>query len=669
MPSQTSTLITRAQHEASVAAIRRGLSATLTVKKPLTCSQWAEEYFYLSPESSGNEGRWSAIPYQTAMLDVMGADWPRTVDVIKSARVGYTKIAIAVCAYNLEHKRRNVTAYQPTDSDAKSFCKTEIDPMFRDVPVLLELAEASENKKRSDTLTQKAVGNKIFNILGGKSPARFRRVTSDLVMYDELDGFDREIGDEGDPLSLGDRCITNSSYPKSIRGSTPRLSHDSLIDAQVKLARMLFRYHVVCPNCEHAQPFVWAGFKWADDAELDVEARADTAYYECQGCDDHWHYSELWPLLESGFWATIEESEDGEPLPGYRIKTGDGDPILLDAEGLTVDWPRHVAFHIWAAYSVFMSWQDLVLEWLQAQGNVLKLKTFVNHRLGEPFEEVGESLDQHDLFERREHFNCPTQVLAVAASIDVQINRVEVSVYGFGRSEESWLLETTPIYGDPTTIDSALWNDLDDHLLGWNIKRDDGYTLRIDAVAVDTGYQTDNCYQYIATSRHARIHAIKGLPGDRAIVTAPTRQRTSKGQKIDLFGVGVDNAKALVMQRLASRSRSPIHLSMSTTLEQCEQFTAEKRITKYTRGFAKKVWTKLRDRNEQLDLAAYAIAALYILKPAWDALEVNRAPLDDSGQAAPTKQPTPGDAFEAEQKKARRESRSSRRKKGYVNRW
>jgi phage terminase large subunit GpA-like protein len=601
-------------------------SRTLMMKPPMSASQWADAHFYLSPESSGTEGKWECLPYQVGILDVCGSEEPRIVDLLKSARVGYTKMLDALVGYTLEHKRRNTVLYQPTDGDAKEFCKTEIDTMVRDVPVLATLAEASKNRKRDDTLTMKKLGNKILYVSGATSPARFRRITADTVLYDELDGFQHEIGDEGDPLKLGDRCITNSSFPKSIRGSTPTTKHGSLIYKEYHNAAIKFRYHVACPECAHMQPLEFKHFFWEKNGTLDE--RAATVKYVCCECKVGWLYSELWNLLESGEWRSDE---------GHRIVTGDLDPQLLDSEGMILDWPRHVAFHIWAAYSPFMSWMELIAEWLEAQGDYLKLKTFTNHRLGEHWEDEGETIDEHALFQKRESYKVPVDVLAVLASVDIQDNRVEIECAGFGYGEQSWHLEHHVIYGNTEHFwsDEAgelapVWRDLNDYLITAKFLRDDGVILGIDAAGVDTGYRTETAYRFCAKCSHQRVFALKGIAGDgRAVVSAPTRQRTIDKEPIDLFGVGVDSAKGIVLKRLSNmiKGESPeIHLNLDFTHEHCEQITAEMRATKFRRGFEVREWIKTRPRNEMLDLWVYLLAVLYIVNPSWKALDEQRQP-------------------------------------------
>ena len=49
-----------------------------------------------------------------------------------------------------------------------------------------------------------------------------------------------------------------------------------------------------------------------------------------------------------------------------------------------------------------------------------------------------------------------------------------------------------------------------------------------------------------------------------------------------------------------------------------DSLTAEKLQTKFNKGFAKRVWTKIRARNEALDCRVYSYAALKILNPNFD---------------------------------------------------
>ncbi len=68
-------------------------------KPKLTGSEWADRYYYLSPESSASPGKWKTLPYQREILDAMCDTQTEQVTFKKSARVGYNKMLNATIGY------------------------------------------------------------------------------------------------------------------------------------------------------------------------------------------------------------------------------------------------------------------------------------------------------------------------------------------------------------------------------------------------------------------------------------------------------------------------------------------------------------------------------------------------------------------------------------------
>lgn len=52
---------------------------------PVTPVEWADQNYYLPKESSYGEGEWKTLPFQIAIMNSMGNDQIRTVNLIKSA--------------------------------------------------------------------------------------------------------------------------------------------------------------------------------------------------------------------------------------------------------------------------------------------------------------------------------------------------------------------------------------------------------------------------------------------------------------------------------------------------------------------------------------------------------------------------------------------------------
>jgi phage terminase large subunit GpA-like protein len=257
-------------------AMRKGLSS-LRAPDPLTLDEWAEKYFYLSAESSQGEQRWESYPYPRAILCMMGDDQIEEFDLRKSARVGYSKMLLASIGYDAHHKRRNQCLWQPTDDDSDEFCKTEIEPMLRDVKALQEVFPDFMRKNKANTLNLKKFLHSLLYMKGGKSAGNFRRMTLQSAKIDEFDGFDQKIEGSADPFTLAFKRTEGATFPKIICGTTPRRKGLSHIEKREVVADVRMAFHIVCPHCKVNHPLLWGGknvrfgFKW--DKEDQIQAR------------------------------------------------------------------------------------------------------------------------------------------------------------------------------------------------------------------------------------------------------------------------------------------------------------------------------------------------------------------------------------------------------------
>lgn len=78
-------------------------------------------------------------------------------------------------------------------------------------------------------------------------------------------------------------------------------------------------------------------------------------------------------------------------------------------------------------------------------------------------------------------------VAVLTAGVDVQGDRLEVQIVGWGREEEAWVTDYRVLWGNPSG--PRLWSDLDGVLNGTRAD------LPVRAVAVDTrGHHTKMAY-------------------------------------------------------------------------------------------------------------------------------------------------------------------------------
>lgn len=607
-------------------AAKRGLKV-LEKPKPLRLSEWAQENFYLSAESSYIEGRWEAYPYQPGIMDCMSNDDIRSVTIRKSARVGYTKMLCASVGYFAEHKRRNQVIFQPVDDDAKDFVKDEIDPMLRDCAAVQKVFPYFNTKSKYNTLSKKVFLGSTLDIRGGKAAKNYRRLSKDVAYFDELDGFDRDIENEGDAVTLGDKRLEGATFPKSIRGSTPGTKGESYIDELYDAADAQFTYHVPCPHCGHKQALKWGG----EDAAFGLKwmgEDASTAAYLCESCKALFTHAEYLAIWHLGVWT----SEDGIWI--------DPDGYFRSSAGEVVETPEKVAFHIWTAYSQ-TGWRKIVSEFLAARRDVSKLKAFVNTTLGEAWEEdTGEKTDAQALMVRREHYAAPAPkgVVAVVASIDTQDDRVEIQYDGYGRGEERWSLAYTRLFGDPSR--PGLWDKLAEALRR-TFRREDGTILQVVVATQDHGgHYSDEVNKFSKRMGVRFLIPVKGSSQAARPVVVMPRKKNANG--VYLSEVGTDTAKSLLYQRYLILDPGPgyVHWPVSDEFDRTyfDQVTAEKRKKKYVKGRPRVVWDAGGRRNEATDVSVYSLAAIRIAQQ-YLGLDLSVAPppseSNDTKSAAP----------------------------------
>lgn len=253
----------------------------------LTLSQWAEQYAVLSKETSAQTGRFEAYAYQTGMMDAITDPTVEKVSVMKSARVGYTKILDHVVGYYLHQDPSPILIVQPRVEDAEDYSKSEIAPMLRDTPALSEIAPDPKTRTGENTLLKKTMKNGAsIALVGANSPGGFRRI----VLFDEIDGYPvGGAGSEGDQIALGTKRSETFWNRKIVAGSTPTIKGLSRIE-KLYLEGDQRRFYVPCPHCGTYQILEWGGkdashgIKW--DKDDDGKNQPDTAHYVCKenGC-------------------------------------------------------------------------------------------------------------------------------------------------------------------------------------------------------------------------------------------------------------------------------------------------------------------------------------------------------------------------------------------------
>ncbi|MGL4686617.1 MAG: phage terminase large subunit family protein [Commensalibacter sp.] len=579
-------------------ALRKSIKLNLSPPPILSLSEWAAIYAYLSKETSAQTGRFEAYAYQIGIMDAITDPTVEKVSVMKSARVGYTKIMDHVIGYYAHQDPSPILIVQPRVEDAEDYSKTEIAPMFRDTPVLQKIAPDPKTRSGDNTLLKKIFKNGAsIALVGANSPGGFRRITVRIVLFDEIDGYPvGGAGSEGDQIALGIKRSETFWNRKIVAGSTPTIKGLSRIEKLYNEGDQR-RFYVPCPHCGEYQVLEWGGkdkpygIKW--DKDIEGKPLPESAHYVCKayGCVIEENHKPA--MLSKGEWRAEK------PFKG------------------------HASFHIWSGYSLLPNarWSLLVEEWLRVQNNPLDLQTFINTTLGEVYEDRGEgALSEIILARRAEQWEgeVPTGVALLTAAGDTQDDRVELEVVGWGRNEERWSIAHIVVDGDPEG--PSLWDEVD-KILKRQWYRADGRPFAVKAACIDSGgHHTQRVYEFCRERLGRKIWAIKGesARGGQRSPVWPSKRPTRRTRGFRPYIIGVNAAKDIIRARLhlpkppdGVPSPGYMHYPADRDLSFFAQLVAERSVRKMISGKEVRIWEQTPGRaNEALDLAVYSYAAL-----------------------------------------------------------
>lgn len=608
---------------------KRRQSAIALFRPPedITISQWAEKNRIMPKGTTARPGPFRAERFQVEMMDVILDPYVHEVVVKKSTQVGYSDAVINnIVGYFMDIDPKPIMLVQPTIDNAKDYGKKRITPMIEATACLREKVRDKVSRKAGNTLALKEFPGGFLKLTGANAGSGLRSDPVPIVLFDEVDGYPLDVEGEGSPIALGSRRTDAFPDFKIVKGSTPAKPKGvSEIEKDFDKSdqRMFF---VPCPECGFMQPLLWRDqeetaaedgsgaareYRLAYEIDDDGQVIAASVAYVCASCKAKIPEYRKQSMLDAGMWIA--------KFPGRPV----------------------VGFYINALYSPWrQNWRALAQEWHEAneEKNPEKMKAFINLRLGETWEEQGDALESHTLKKRCEAYpeeiDIPIGVTVVTAAVDVQGDRLEVVVKGWGKGEESWLIAYQQFFGEPGQ--SAVWEDVDEFLLT-EFRHESGRKMRVHCALVDSGgHNSDDVYRFVKARQQRRIYACKGSSESGKEILG--KFSLNNTYRVKLFSIGTDTAKDRIFARMKIPVPGPgyMHLPDFCDDEYLAQLTSEKRVRRVRKGRFVREYIKTRARNEALDLEVYNLAALYTLGQ-WKLNRLGETP----DEAKPT---PPGDA-------------------------
>ncbi|MDI6750505.1 MAG: phage terminase large subunit family protein [Rhodocyclaceae bacterium] len=560
----------------------------------LTVSEWAERYRMLGTRESAEPGRWrnARTPYLREIMDCLSPTSPvERVVLMKGAQVGGTELGLNWVGYAIHHAPGPMMIVWPTTEMAQRNSKHRIDPLIEESPVLKDIIAPPRSRDSGNTVLMKEFRGGVLVMTGANSAVGLRSMPVRYLFLDEVDAYPLDVDGEGDAIHLAEARTRTFARRKILLVSTPTISGASIIEREYEASDQR-RYFVPCPHCGHRQWLRFERLRWE-------RGQPETAVYLCEACEAPINEHHKPRMLELGEWRAL----------GTGTSAG---------------------FHLSSLYSPWRKWREIAASWekaaLSESRSVATIKAFKNSELGEAWVEEGEAPDWQRLLERREDYrigSVPAGGLLLTGGADVQKDRIEVSIWAFGRGKESWLVEHRVLMGD--TARDEVWQSLA-AVLRETWTHETGCQMPLSRLALDTGFATQEAYAFVRQVRDARLMAVKGVARGAALIGTPTAVDVSQGGKklrrgIKVYSVAVGIAKLEFYNNLRKMPevaedgltvRYPVgfvHLP-KVDAEYLQQLCAEQLVTRRDRnGFPVREWQKMRERNEALDCYVYARAA------------------------------------------------------------
>lgn len=602
-----------ARREAS-GLVRRAFAAGLKPDPVVKVSQWAQTHRRVAPEASAYPGPWdnALTPYLVEIMDCCSlADPCNDVVVKKSVQLGVSEAAINLFGSIVDATPAAMMIMLPTGDAVRDYVKTKLDPAIQATPRLrAKVLPQKSRDENGSTGTFKRFPGGFAVITGANSAARLQMLSIRVLDMEDVSEYPFDVDEKGDPVDQAlQRTKSVTDIRKVLWNSTPDLKGSCRITIRYEASDQR-RYYLPCPHCGAYQILKIENLRYASATP------PHGAYFQCvaNGCVIEAHHRK--GMLARGFWLKTYPGEDApgdvvapEEIERYRARPSAG---------------RCPGFAIWQAYSPFVSWEYTCGEWIEAQKSPLKLKTFTKRVLGEPFEEKGEVPDYEKLIARRESFplaTMPPGCLFLTGAADVQGNRIEWAVWGWGIGKTSWLIDKGIVEGD--TAQLATFAPLTE-IVARQYPNALGARWPIEAFAIDTGFNTQTVYAW-ARARGPRLLAIKGVDGHlRPPLGTPAPQEVSfDGRKLKqgilLWPVGQWGIKADFYAALRNTIEGPkegifpagyVHLPDAVDEAYLKQLTAESLVKRQVGWREVQEWVKPHGvANEALDIRVYATAA------------------------------------------------------------
>lgn len=643
---------------ASFEALRRRALAPLSTVTP---REFAESVMKM-PDAHGatRPFTFGYAPYQLAPY--LAIFDPRNIEVVMmmASRLGKSRVVLTALGFVIVEQPCRIGVMWPVEGDGKLWSKDDLmGELVEPTPEIARLIDdARGQRKTKNSLLQKRFPGGLLQILGANAPGRLRRMKARFLYADEIDGIEttsietkegRKGKSEGDILDIFAKRGSEYADCSQVYCSYPSLRGRSRIEAKL-LETDLQQWFVTCPLCG-GEPFIMhrTGLDPFGDGRkrsklLYDPDRPQDARLECPNCKGHLDDHQRYAMMMGGD-PQNPRYDLWQPTRPYRGKTGfHANSLLMPHK---YGDPAYLAKYP-GGYLQEIAEKEMKIE--RSENPEAARMVFVNVEDSETYQRECDAKPEHSkLFLRREKYEpakmLPAGVLWVCITWDIQADRAEGEMVGFGERGQTWGLGYHVIKGTPMCEPTkGIWAEMDRIFLTTTFAHPSGKTLRISGELVDRGFKPDYVLAYTRTRARRGTFASRGATSlSKPIV----RQKAGweGNPKAKVWEIGTHEAKDIIYQRLERDNKAAdgyMHYpELGCYSEQYfKMLVAEDSdMQKASDGkFYRCFHCDQGVRNEALDIRVMALAIERIRKPNYKKLAIELA-VEDPG-AMPGKSET-----------------------------
>jgi len=615
-------------------AMLRRVFGQLRPRAPLDPVLWAERYRRLSSEENPDYAgpfRLDNIPALRGVLAACGHRDVRRVVAQKSAQIGWTAGVVCTLMGYFSHWRPCVqVAMFPREKSAKDFDAEKFSPMVRATPALSRRIKL-KSRSEGNSATRKHYPGGLLKFVASNSPADVKSTSAKVRYVEEPDDTNKDVKGQGNAIALLRERGKTIRDNFELIGGTPTAKGASEIEKEMRTTDQR-RFLVSCHHCGERHEVEWAhvvipGFDLNPEelAAPDIDerfpsrevygrAKHEEAFYACPHCGGLWTDDER---IEN-----IKRASAVPPLYGWEPTAAAPDPGFFFNELQSTFQGSHVRI---------LAEKYLRAHHLLDQGDPTEMVAFWNATRGMLWEYKGELPEEDELRKRAEAYAewaVPAGGLVPLLLVDVQHDRLAVTVWVVGRGEEMWLAFWGELHGQTVVAHQGAWLDLE-QMLRRHVHHASGVDIQIAAAGIDCsdGQTSEASYSFVRKHNLLQrpVLALKGASDaeGRVEIWRPPRPidphhvRSTKASRfgVQVHIVGTAKAKDLILGwaqeggrvRLAGAGPGRMHWYEGVRADFYEQLLSEIKIPSRANP-KRRVWKQRTDRrNEVLDCTCYAL--------------------------------------------------------------